>query len=192
MAFPFSPFTHILKIRPPDSRRTFSIGSLFQKIKELKKSREAAPRVRELRLTEQSKVEAGVVYCFKPSVPNNLCKQGSPIPTWGAIMPLFAEAVAPHCPHQWGWWIDVWVWYLIKPPQLHNRGTCLASKDALTQACTLHTKITTGLINSHLALAWYSTMNYCGQATPFNVWNNSSIVWENVCWRGIPWKHECL
>ena len=82
------------------------MGSLFQKIKGMKKkkkkkkSREAALREREPSLAEQSKVEAGVVYRFKSSLPNNLCKQGCPIPTLGAIMSLFTEAVAPHCPHQ--------------------------------------------------------------------------------------------
>lgn len=144
MASPFNPFTHTcprLEIRPPYSRGTFFFfGSLFQKIKEIKRKRkkkswEAAPRVRELNLAERSKVEAGVVYCFNPSVLSNLCKQGCPIPTREAIMPLFTEAVAPHCPHQWGWWIDVWVWYLIKPAQLHNRGTCLAPNATLAHAC---------------------------------------------------------
>lgn len=63
------------------------------------KSREAAPGAKELSLAEHSKADAGVVYCFKPSVPNKT-SVNSPIPAQGAIMPLFAEAVAPHCPHQ--------------------------------------------------------------------------------------------
>lgn len=148
MAFPFNPFTHMhtfkkekneRKKRPLDSR-TFIFLIFVPQNQRIRKSREAALRVQQPGLTEQSEVEAGVVYCFKPSVPNNLCKQGHPIPTPGAIMAVFAEAVAPHCPHQWSWWIDVWVWYLIRPAQLHNRETCLASDATLTQAA--HTKIT--------------------------------------------------
>lgn len=83
-------------------------------------------RARELSPAEESEVEAAVlVFCFRPSALTNLCKQGCPIPTPEAMMPLFTKAVAPHCPHQWGWWIDVWLWYLIKPTQLHSRGTDL-------------------------------------------------------------------
>lgn len=103
---------------------------------------------------------AGVVYCFKPSVPNNLCKQSCPIPAQGAIMPLFTEAVASHCPHQWSWWIDVWVWYLIKPAQLHNRGTCLALNATVTQARTLHTKIATVFVKQ-VTWPWINTIIYC-------------------------------
>lgn len=108
MALPFNPFTHVYTFTSkglwiPEVH--FSLEPLFSKIKDWgekkeEKSREAAPGVRELGLAEQSKVEAAVVYCFKPSVPNNLCKQGHPIPAKGTIMPLLTEAVAPHCPHQ--------------------------------------------------------------------------------------------
>lgn len=109
-------------------------------------------------LAEQSEVEAGVVYRFKPSVLNNLCKQGPPISTRGAIMPLFTEAVAPHCPHQWGWWIDVWVWYLIKLTQLHNRGT---PNVTLTQH-TQNTKITSVFVK-RVTWSW-PEMNHCDQS----------------------------
>lgn len=101
-------------------------------------------------------------------MPNNLCKQGRPIPTRGAIMPLFTEAVAPHCPHQWGWWIDVWVWYLIKPAQLHNRGTCLAPNTTLTQAHTLHTKITTGFVK-RVTWPWHNTQQWVW------LWSNCAL-----------------
>lgn len=133
-ASPFNRFTHTcshkLGLQIPEVH--FSFGAFVpenqREIKKKKDSRETGLRERELRLAEQSKVEAGVVYCFRPSVPNNLCKQGRPILTRGTIIPLFTEAVAPLCPHQWGWWIDVWGWYLIKLTQLHNRRTCLGSQ----------------------------------------------------------------
>lgn len=85
MAFSFNPFTHMHTFKNQASKfhKYIFLLAMFPKIKEIKKkkkSREAAPRVKDLSVAEQSKVRLGVVYCFKPSVPSNLCKQGRPIP----------------------------------------------------------------------------------------------------------------
>lgn len=128
MTMPFNPFTQMHTLNQLQTPQVhFSSGPVSENQRD-RNSQKSCPEARRAECSRAERFD--VVYCFKHPLTNNLCKQGRPIPHKHHNA-FFSEAVAPHCPHQCAWWIDVWVWYLIKLAQLQNRGTCVTTKATL-------------------------------------------------------------